>query len=112
MMFLLVLFLLFGVGGCRAPRGPTKDAEGRSDGAAMGPAPSATPPAMAGCTSDGDCRTWASYCAETPCVCASLTKTEPDPKCSSPNTVSCYANPCIKRAAACQAGRCELVIGP
>jgi hypothetical protein len=89
-------------------RGPAKDVDARSDAGAPSPAPA---PAAGKCTTDADCRTWASYCAETPCVCVVLAKSEADPRCSAQGNVSCFADPCMKKTAACQGGRCELVIG-
>jgi hypothetical protein len=69
----------------------------------------AAPPSQA-CASDEDCRTWSSYCAEAPCVCRVFTKTEPQLACASANTVTCFVDPCMKKAAACQGGRCVLVM--
>jgi hypothetical protein len=95
-------------------RGPAKDASlaapGAPDAATSAPAPSSGG-APAACTTDGDCRTWSSYCAEAPCVCRAVAKSEGEPHCASPTPVSCFVDPCMKRAAACQGGRCELVMG-
>ena len=75
-------------------------------------APSAsTKPATTGkgCTSDAECRTWSSYCAEAPCACRVLAKSEGDPKCAgSGPKVNCFADPCLNKAARCQSGACVL----
>ncbi|HVJ90004.1 MAG TPA: hypothetical protein VM580_09375 [Labilithrix sp.] len=67
--------------------------------------------ALGSCTSDSDCGTWSSYCADTPCVCRVVSKADPAPRCSTAATVQCFADPCMKKAAACQEGRCVLVMG-
>ncbi len=65
------------------------------------------------CTSDADCRTWSSYCKDAPCVCRVLTKDQPDPQCAGAGErVMCFADPCMRKAAACQDGRCALVVAP
>lgn len=69
-------------------------------------AASATKPAA--CASDGDCTTHSSYCADTPCACQVLAKGEAAPKCSG-TPVSCFVDPCMRKAAACQNGACVLV---
>jgi hypothetical protein len=70
----------------------------------------ATTPAPAGCTTDADCRTWSSYCKDAPCGCRVFAKTESDPQCKA-GTVTCFADPCMKKKAACQEGHCALIIG-
>jgi hypothetical protein len=72
-------------------------------------ASSAKTPAGKGCASDADCRTWSSYCAEAPCACRVLTKSEGDPKCLGAGPkVNCFADPCMNKAARCQSGACVL----
>jgi hypothetical protein len=65
----------------------------------------------ASCRTDADCRTFSSYCREAPCVCRVLAKDAPDPPCGKPN-VACFADPCMRKTAACQDGRCALVMAP
>jgi len=81
------------------------------------PSASAAPSAVASakplggkaCTSDAECRTWSSYCAEAPCACRVLTKSEGDPKCLGAGPkVNCFADPCMNKAARCQSGACVL----
>jgi hypothetical protein len=67
-------------------------------------------PTSQACASDEDCRTWSSYCAEAPCVCRVFAKTEAEPACTSTHTVTCFVDPCMKKAGACQGGRCVLVM--
>ena len=55
------------------------------------------------CQTDSDCRLFDDYC--TGCDCRSLAKGEPDPKCSGPG-VRCFAQPCARKTAACEAGHC------
>ena len=67
----------------------------------------------AGCKSDDDCQTWSSYCQEAPCVCRVYARGEGEPRCgSSAGNVACFVDPCMKKAAACQDGRCVLVMQP
>jgi hypothetical protein len=63
--------------------------------------------------SDADCRTYSSYCREAPCVCRVLGKDAPNPQCAGGTaaSVSCFVDPCMRKAAACQDGRCVLVVG-
>ncbi|MBX3225201.1 MAG: hypothetical protein KF795_32090 [Labilithrix sp.] len=83
--------------------------EGQGAGADGGAGPGR--PARAACSADADCRTWSSYCHDAPCVCRALAKDEPDPRCSGPGNVACFADPCMNKAGACQEGRCVLVMG-
>jgi hypothetical protein len=77
------------------------------------PAPSAavSAPSVSACASDADCRTWSSYCQDAPCVCRVFAKGEPDVRCSGAGSVACFADPCMNKTAACQGGRCVLVMG-
>ena len=62
-----------------------------------------------GCASDADCRTYSSYCAEAPCACRVLAKTDGDPKClGSGPKVQCFADPCMNKSARCDSGTCVL----
>ena len=71
------------------------------------PAPPAAKPAA--CAGDADCRTYSSYCQEAPCACRVLARNEGDPKClGSGPKVSCFVDPCMKKAARCQSGACVL----
>jgi hypothetical protein len=73
--------------------------------------PAAQAPGPSACSSDDDCRTWSSYCHEAPCVCRVLAKSEPEARCSGAGNVNCFADPCMNKTAACQEGRCVLVMG-
>lgn len=64
----------------------------------------------AACKTDADCATWSSYCGDLPCACVAIAKTSGPPKCNQPNTVKCLVDPCMKKAAACQAGACVVTV--
>lgn len=109
--FLLVAVVLFfgSTGaGCNtsSPSSPAKD----SPRERVDAAPSTSATAAAGCTADADCRTWSSYCQEAPCVCRVLAANEAEPRCSGGGNVACFVDPCMNKAAACQDGRCVLVM--
>lgn len=98
--------------GSPATGSPAKDAQREKtadSGASL--AASEAAPGPSACTSDDDCRTWSSYCHEAPCVCRVLAKNDPDLRCSGAGNVSCFADPCMNKTAACQEGRCVLVMG-
>ena len=62
------------------------------------------------CTTDADCRTYASYCPESPCACRVLPKGDPDPTCvGAGSKVQCFVNPCSAKVAHCQSNNCVLV---
>jgi len=44
-------------------------------------------------------------------VCRVYARGEGEPRCSGAGNVNCFADPCMKKAAACQDGRCVLVMG-
>jgi len=68
-------------------------------------------PGGAKCSTDADCHTFASYCAEAPCACRVLGKGEGDPKCAGAGPkVNCLVNPCMNKAAHCQSGACVLTV--
>jgi hypothetical protein len=69
-------------------------------------ASSAPPPASTTCTNDGDCSTFSSYCGDLPCACLPYLTTGGAPKCNQPNAVKCFVDPCQRKAAACQEGKC------
>jgi hypothetical protein len=81
-----------------------------NDAAAPSAATSAPVPSSpaAFCASDADCQTVSSYCRDTPCVCRVLARSEPAPHACT--DVKCLVDPCAKKAAACQDGRCALVL--
>jgi len=118
----LLVTALLGVDvGCNksSPSNPARDAAQREPADAGGgttasDAAESTGAATAGgCQSDDDCQTWSSYCTEAPCVCRVYAKDEPEPRCRSrAGNVSCFVDPCMKKAAACQEGRCVLVMQP
>lgn len=70
---------------------------------------SPTVAAPGACTADADCRTWSSYCKDAPCGCRVLSKSEAEPACNS-GKVTCFADPCMRKKAACQEGRCALIL--
>jgi hypothetical protein len=107
----MALAFFAAVVGCNTePRGPAQTPDARADASAPPPASSAPGDATATCATDGDCRTFSSYCAEAPCGCRAIAKSAPDPRCAT-GTVSCFVDPCASKAAACQGGHCELVMG-
>ena len=59
------------------------------------------------CSGDADCRLRSSYCTDAPCACMVLGKDDADLKCRG-GQVSCFADPCMKKAARCDAGKCVL----
>lgn len=103
------------------PSGAASTGPSTRPGGVPGDAVSAATSASATCASDSDCRTFSSYCAEAPCACRALLAWDPDPKCLGAagggstalgvNTrVSCFVDPCMKKAARCQAGACVLTV--
>ncbi|MBS2019495.1 MAG: hypothetical protein JST00_41925 [Deltaproteobacteria bacterium] len=84
-------------------------------GAAPAPGPSSAPGSSSAtpslpkraCTADADCRLASSYCADAPCACLVLGKGDVEPKCSGAQ-VRCFADPCMKKGARCDAGKCVL----
>ncbi|MBN9162581.1 MAG: hypothetical protein J0I07_16580 [Myxococcales bacterium] len=112
--FVFVAAILVAGTACNTSGSPAKDAqyEKAADSGALLVAGDAAPaPGPSACSSDGDCRTWSSYCHEAPCVCRVLAKSDPDLRCSGAGNVSCFADPCMNKTAACQEGRCVLVMG-
>jgi len=106
-----------GADGPIAPVRPATTASGTASAATPTPPATASAAPVAsgrpsGCSSDADCRTFSSYCAEAPCACRVLTKNEGDPRClGSGVRVSCFVDPCMKKAAHCQSGACVLTAG-
>ena len=121
-----VITFTFALAGCSksSPSNPAKDAAQReavvdagvvaAPGAAADAGPSSAPTgaSAASCNADEDCQTWSSYCQEAPCVCRVYAKGEAEPRCSSAANVSCFVDPCMRKTAACQDGRCVLVMQP
>ena len=64
-----------------------------------------TADAAGGCQVDGDCQLFSSYCETAPCQCIPLRKADPDPPCNG-RMVTCFAEPCMLKKAACVAGVC------
>ena len=87
--------------------GVSTDGSGPADGGTVSPGSAASSPS---CKADDECRTWSSYCREAPCVCRVYAKGEAEPHCSGAGNVTCFVDPCMKKAAACQDGRCVLVM--
>lgn len=106
---LLALLLL---AACKDPKVANDEGDAAVAAASDAVAPSAAPvtsaTTVAGCKSDGDCTTHASYCADAPCACQATMKTEDTRACTG-GTVNCFADPCMRKAAACQNGTCVLV---
>lgn len=106
---LLALVLL---AACKDPKVASEETDAAVAVASATATPSAATatgaPTVAGCKSDGDCTTHASYCADAPCACQVLASTENKRACTG-GTVSCFADPCMRKAAACQDGTCVLV---
>jgi hypothetical protein len=97
-------------------RSPTPDVDATAQAATGAPGSGTAPPAAGGeagaapqCSTAADCRTFGSYCADAPCACKALLKSASDPLCAG-TKVECFAAPCMGKAAACQGGRCELVL--
>jgi hypothetical protein len=67
--------------------------------------PGAATPAGRPCKDHGDCRAFSDYC--TGCDCRPLHKNDETPTCAGPR-VRCFADPCLKKVAACSSGRCVL----
>ncbi|MDB4940991.1 MAG: hypothetical protein JWP97_525 [Labilithrix sp.] len=80
--------------------------DGGADGGPVGTAATKS----SACTTDADCRTFASYCSESPCSCRVLTKSDPDPTCVGAGAkVQCFVSPCMKKVAHCESNVCVLV---
>jgi len=98
---------LSGLAGCKDPNAVTTPAVDAAAGPVATNVASAAPAVQ--CASDADCRTFSSYCEESPCACQVLGKADADPKCGG-TPVKCFVNPCARKTAACQSGKCELVV--
>jgi hypothetical protein len=95
-------------GGQEATGGSTPGggASGGSTGEGSGGAGGTGSSAPAACASDADCRLFADMC--TACDCRALGRKDSDPTCAGPG-VRCFADPCLKKKAACQKERCVVV---
>jgi hypothetical protein len=62
-----------------------------------------------GCSKDADCSLSADYCKG--CDCRALGPKESLPACAGPG-VRCFADPCMKKVAVCNVGRCEVSAKP
>lgn len=103
--------------GCSTPKDPTVTEPSDVAPASASTAPVRTAvdggaPELRRCATDDDCRAVASYCAEAPCGCLALSRTDPPPQCASPNVVRCFADPCMRKGAQCQDQRCVIVKQP
>jgi hypothetical protein len=65
-----------------------------------------TSAAGARCTKDADCSLMSSYCSDLPCACLPYVTSAGAPKCNQPNAVKCLVDPCQRKSAACQDGKC------
>lgn len=81
------------------------------------PPPSPQPSAQASsqatpgaCTKDADCATYSSYCNDLPCACVPYLTSAGAPKCSTPSSVRCLVDPCQRKTAACQEGKCVITV--
>lgn len=75
---------------------------------ASAPPAAPAPASPSGCATDADCHLFSSYCPDSPCGCRALSATEPDPACAG-SKVRCFADPCMRKAAQCQSGKCVVV---
>ncbi|MBX3187003.1 MAG: hypothetical protein KF819_08310 [Labilithrix sp.] len=93
---------------CNGPAAPAPaPAPAAPSSAAPVPAAASAAVKAGACASDGDCRTWSSYCPDAPCACRVLGGADGDPKCAGPK-VSCFVDPCMNKEAHCQDGACVL----
>jgi hypothetical protein len=82
------------------------------------PAPTSSAPVVASsapapapatsCASDSDCSKLSSYCGDLPCACIPYLTSGGAPKCNQPNAVKCLVDPCQRKTAACQDGKCVI----
>ncbi len=56
------------------------------------------------CTTAADCHLTANYCGG--CNCLALTTGQKVPECANGDIVSCFADPCLSKTAACVSGHC------
>jgi len=97
------------VSSVREPPTPTPSTPAAAHAA---PLPTGVPASASSCSTDADCRTWSSYCADAPCACMVLAKGQPDPQCSGGGSqVRCLVDPCQRKAATCQQHACALTPG-
>jgi hypothetical protein len=95
-----------------APPAPTPSASTTaSPSVTASAAVSASGPAPATCSSDGDCSKFSSYCGDLPCACVPYLTSGGAPKCNQPSSVKCFVDPCLKKTAACQDGKCVITAG-
>jgi|GEM_PF-3389873 len=73
------------------------------------PAPISEDTANGICTKDADCTLSSDYCKG--CDCRALGPKQELPACTGPG-VRCFADPCMKKVAMCNAGRCEVAAKP
>jgi hypothetical protein len=75
------------------------------------PTPSSPPAAPTICTKDAECSLMSSYCSDLPCACVPYLTSGGAPKCNQPNAVKCFVDPCQRKAAGCQDGKCVVTSG-
>jgi hypothetical protein len=66
-------------------------------------------PVTVRCAKDTECRLVSDYCDG--CACRALAHDEADPVCKG-KLVQCFADPCQRKAAVCQAGACVAAPAP
>jgi hypothetical protein len=93
--------LLLASGGCLASAGCA--------GRAAKPDDSGSLPVTVRCANDAECRLVSDYCDG--CACRALAHDEADPVCKG-KLVQCFADPCQRKAPACQAGACVVAPAP
>ncbi len=81
------------------------DSSSAQDGGSDAGMDAATDAPSSGCQNANDCKLFSSYCQTQPCVCIPLNKNQPNPTCMG-QMVSCFVDPCLNKAATCDAGMC------
>src|SRR5205085_8060475 len=105
-----LLFLLLSACSTKSTA-PPAPAPTSSSPPAASVASSAPAPTMTTCSSDGDCSKLSSYCGDLPCACVPYLTSAGAPKCNQPNAVKCLVDPCQRKSAACQDGKCVVTAG-
>ena len=98
-----------GAGSSTAPSSPTGVKVGTA-GSTTTPSPSTgTKVGIGGsvCAVDTDCKMVTEMCNS--CSCNAVLKDATTPKCAGGKSVQCFADPCMKKKAACRSGMCAIV---
>ena len=91
-----------------APAPPAASTTSAPASATPSATPSGAPATPASCASDADCSKLSSYCGDLPCACIPYLTSGGAPKCNQPNAVKCLVDPCQRKSAACQDGKCVI----